>query len=948
VTMETFKQCMPAHRRCLLPSIMLAMLLGGCGDTSQSPEAPTVLGTPPSTAYLGADYSYNFGADGGDNLLNYSLSNAPSWLALEETSNKARPGIVLRGQPGISGGNRGEADVGTYDSIKISSTDGALLGDGDFSIEVKHNALMIQDATITEGEPLIPDLDDQNDEVCEFPDMDHTWEAEVEHRRLRTDTGSGDPEYQRADREYTAYPALVEVQLNEPSVEPVSVKFRVQEDFPRAVVGPDGDRCGEGNNGEPCEYASGNRDKAIYGEDFVFDGGPDGRDMVASGSVFPEPPEYIRYVEEGTKPGEDDDEGDARFGRGVLTFEPGITSCFIPVWVFDDDLAEDTESFDVILEEVTEGLASLDEEGAISDHSIDIEDTTPHARFDLDELVVTAGQDTERDMTVSLSRTNDTGEALWAGIECVDETDDGDVCERVTLTFDDDDHGETRDGNDSSLPVRFGTGESELSISVEVDDNGSGNGHPYAEDDQFELRFDRSYQFGLEFAAGVSDNETVDGFINEWDEPLTVAGDRWSSVATGTFGEAYLAGVADDELIIRSINRLGDTGEEDSAVLTDKDDWQNVSDEVAPQLAYAGRSTGTSSSPEIVRNLAVGYTDRDEGDAVLALFRSRLEKDDDTDQLELACDEEAKEDGRLWRFSSSDENDLGPVDLRTLSVSSDGDLFWGGIQDDDILLSRVDSATTEENNDDDGEDCQPPERDRTEASFQWSTTAGAAGGLESDIVGLTRPTFGNMNVLGWSAGDIGSGNELGGDTFLFMSLDQDGEVVRDNQFGTDYDDRFSHAVETGNRQWAAGTGNVLYELDDSGFIDEEASSRSDDNNPFVFAITGGGSVEGLINLADQDGDPEAEKITALAAEGDTALIGGDTAAASGSAPFLASVTLDSQEAEVEEDWRIELEGAESVVDLSFFEGRKLFALLELPGGDYELRLYSREGTELTH
>ena len=955
MTVEPLKQCMPVHRRCLLPSIMLAMLLGGCGDTSKSPEAPTVLGTPPSTAYLGADYSYNFGAHGGDNLLNYSLSNAPSWLALEETTNNARPGIVLRGQPGLSGGERGEADVGTYEQIKISSTDGALLGDGDFTIEVLHNALMIQNASITEGQPLTPDLNDRNEEVCEFPDMSHTWEAEVEHRQLRTATDSGNAQYESAERHYTAYPALVEVQLNEPSVEPVSVMFRVQEDFPRAQVGSGEEAC-DTEEGPPCEYAPRNRDKAVYGEDFVFNGGPDGRDMVKAGSVFPEPPDYLSYVEEGAESGEGDD-GEARFGRGVLTFEPGITSCFIPVWVFDDDLAEDTESFDIILEEVTEGLASLEEEGAISSASVDIEDTTPEARFDLDEVVVTAGEDTRRDITVSLSRANDTGEALWAGIQCLDDDETG-ICGRVTLKH----NGETLAGDEdgNSLPVRFAPGESESTIHLEVSDDGgeNGDGYPYSDDEQFELIFDRSYQFGLEFAARVSGSEAMDVFINEWAESLPLEDDRWTSVAAGTFGEAYLAGITDDsdELILRSVNRLGDTQGDDSAFLTEQDDWLAVADGVPPTLAFTGRSTGTSSAPEITRNLAVGYTARDGGDGVLALFRSRLEVsgDEDNDQLVIVCEEEpaeaSKQAGRLWEFRSNEDSDAGPADLRALVVSAAGDLFWGGNQDGDILVSRINSVTEQDEGDteDNGNNCEgEPERERTEAVFQWSNLISAGGGLESDVVGLTRPTFGSMNVLGWSQGDIGSGNDLGGDTFAFLSLDEDGEVTSDNQFGTNENDRFSHAVEAGNRTWAAGTGQVRYERDEDGFIDADASEPVGYNNPFVFAISGGGSVEGVLNLGDESGDPQAERISALAAEGSTAFVGGDSRDASGSEPFLASVTLDTQDEVMEQDWRIELEGAESVVDLSVFEGRKLFVLLEMPAGNYELRLYSREGTLLT-
>lgn len=55
-------------------------------------------GAPPTTAYLGGvEYYYNWGgAYGGESILDYSLTNAPSWLALEDTSNKARQGIIMR------------------------------------------------------------------------------------------------------------------------------------------------------------------------------------------------------------------------------------------------------------------------------------------------------------------------------------------------------------------------------------------------------------------------------------------------------------------------------------------------------------------------------------------------------------------------------------------------------------------------------------------------------------------------------------------------------------------------------------------------------------------------------------------------------------------------------------------------------------------------------------
>ncbi|MFC6685211.1 hypothetical protein ACFQGA_12480 [Marinobacter koreensis] len=86
----------------LLVLVLLALAAAGC-KTEKSPDQPTLLGIPPATAYLGVRYYYNWGAYGGENILDYSLTNAPSWLALEDTSNKARPGIIMAGVPGLTG-----------------------------------------------------------------------------------------------------------------------------------------------------------------------------------------------------------------------------------------------------------------------------------------------------------------------------------------------------------------------------------------------------------------------------------------------------------------------------------------------------------------------------------------------------------------------------------------------------------------------------------------------------------------------------------------------------------------------------------------------------------------------------------------------------------------------------------------------------------------------------
>ena len=76
--------------------LVITLALVAC-KTEKAADQPTILGVPPSTAYLGVEYYYNFGAYGGETILDYSLTNAPSWLALEDINNKARQGIIARG-----------------------------------------------------------------------------------------------------------------------------------------------------------------------------------------------------------------------------------------------------------------------------------------------------------------------------------------------------------------------------------------------------------------------------------------------------------------------------------------------------------------------------------------------------------------------------------------------------------------------------------------------------------------------------------------------------------------------------------------------------------------------------------------------------------------------------------------------------------------------------------
>ena len=64
----------------LLGVALIALAATGC-KTEKDPDQPTLLGAPPTTAYLGVEYYYNWGAyGGGESILDYSLTNAPPGL----------------------------------------------------------------------------------------------------------------------------------------------------------------------------------------------------------------------------------------------------------------------------------------------------------------------------------------------------------------------------------------------------------------------------------------------------------------------------------------------------------------------------------------------------------------------------------------------------------------------------------------------------------------------------------------------------------------------------------------------------------------------------------------------------------------------------------------------------------------------------------------------------
>ena len=880
---------LPARRFVQALFLIAPPLFAGCGDTSQSPENPRIIGMPPQVAYLGVDYSYNFGATGGDNLLNYSLVNNPSWLALEATTNKARKGIVLRGVPGITGGGSGEADLGDHKRVRVTTNDGSLLGNQSFNIEVRHNPLEVSETTLTEGEANEPAVDKDTSETCEAPDMDVTRKITVQHDNLVQEDGDG---YESQTNQYTTRRSLIRVDLGQPSVKPVTVRFRVSDDQDRSDA-----FCNDPDAEAPCEYRGGNRDRAIFGEDLLLNGNA----ANYQGGGFPEPPEYIDYISEGETG-----------ASGLLNFEAGQTTCFIPVWVHDDTLAEDTEYFNVTLERVTEGMASLSENGAVAGQRVDIEDETPSVS--LDESTVVLSEGIAQTVTATLNRTNDTGETLYASLKAQNEA------------------GEPANDDITPLPllVSFQPGEKKATLALTADDL-SVNG-ALEEEVVRELRFDRSFQFGRDGAAGTDDDATT-AYINEWTSDVSssdlVTPFTIESLVAGAIGEVYVAGRDGSGAVgLQSINRLGTAKPFDDSgdvvaqgELNGGADWP-VAVEGSIDLAFAGDSDGTDSAPDITRYLGLVYSvEADPVTGFASLFRSRIFTDDSGSTVRSDSP-----DDRLWKVGSPGDS----WRQQAVAVTTGGSLYAAGVGagSEPIRMTRVD---TEE--DDDGNPL---------ASRAWTEDLRAG---DSNLAGLFSGGASGVLLAGDARGQVDADTVVGGRDFFLLGRDGEGSVAERVQFGVDADDEMALAEATGDRIWLAGESTNRYERNDTSGL--ASSGTLAEAVPYVVAVNRAGAVEGVLLPDAVAEDPGIASIQALTVAGGDAVIAGqvDEGAAYLMAMRYTGLQSDGDES-IRKLWRINIDDADGIVDMDYFNNRKIFVVLKTGSGRV-IRLYDRHGNRLT-
>lgn len=810
------------------------LIATGC-KTDTGPDDPTILGDPPTEAYLGVEYYYNFGAFGGERILDFSLTNAPSWLALEDTSNKARPGIIMRGVPGLSGGARGDADLGKQENINLLTTDGERAGMQPFDIEVKRNPLSLEAETFTEGEA--SEAPEEADNRCQAPDLESTGSHSYE---INLFDEAGDV-IATAPRTGETTPVLVKVLLEQPSVTRVAVAFELTSEF-------DPEDCDQDfiPDHQRCEEGDANRDEAIIGRDIV---------ALGSNSAGRLPiPDYLRY--------ERDDNN--VYSRGVVTLEPGITECYIRLEVVDDTVPEPSESLRLTLTEIRSGLAALGPSDTEVRTTLVIDDNEPVVRLETlggqQRDAISVG--TEREFVAVL-----TGEREGTIRARLAENEDS-VAKAGDYVI------STRNEEDlwvEDPTLTFPAGVDRVRFRVSVPDDYT---NPGLNDRFLLLAPDQQYQAGRENFAGSADDAELRVNINELLTPLALNdGNAFvpTDLTVGHDGRLFVAGydsAADDRVLVRIYDQKGSLLQEvavsDATVVLDQPD---------PVIAFAQR-TVTRDNTRIDRfEFAVSYqavndipgqTSSGGRDAVTTLFWFDSAQPAGSEYVEL------------WTLRAGTG---GHDDPRWIGINdSNGAVFvagettgrWprqtrGGGQDS--FLQRIDTVT-------DG-DARVPDiawTRQTGSSADDSVVAGSAATASAYLFGTTTGAIGESGGQGMSDGFFYSASTAEGALDIY-------------QVGTDGDEVVTDGLYTPSNLWLLGNSDRTYTIDEQ----DEANNilvgePLNGTNGFILGYSPAGSVNRAFSFGSEDRTGMETFRSLLLFDGDLIAAGSTTGAFVDDAP----------------------------------------------------------------
>ncbi len=900
-----------------VPLLLLGIAIVGLSacKTKKDADDPTVLGIPPSKAYLGVEYSYNFGADGGEGILDYSLTNAPAWLGLEDISNKARQGIILRGIPGITGGQRGADDLGKTSDIVLLTTDGDRVGLQPFDIEVVNNELSLAASDATEG-AVGESVDASGDDACVPPAM----EGHGEHTYTLNGYDDAGNVVETLERTSPTAPLLVTVRLEQPSVTRVSVAFQLTSQY-------DPSNCDGGATPphQQCDNSGGNRVKAAIGRDVVGLGSNSAPDFTV--------PDYLEYQAD----------GDGYFSGGLLTFEPGITECYIRLEVVDDTIAEQSESFALALTEVREGLASISEATSEGEVGINITDDEPRATIetplglsrdslnasavdpDVDpvpEYLVRLSGDRRGDYSVYLSTA---GSSAVAGsdfeIEVLNSAGEWVTRDWVSVA-------------DDADTARFRLRVLETFANV------------LDEDKQVKLAVDSDYQAGRERVAGATGSTLLIG-LNELVSEVVVGSDGSfvpTDMAMGHDGRHFIVGYDSTSNLpqLRILDRLG-VDSLGPVVLPDAP----VDPSAPPVINYAQKPL---SNDTFDRRLVISYgtagaiigaTNAGAVDLVTAFYQ---------------YDSAAVPAGYVLVWET--QNGSGGDDVPTwVGLDNTFNVFiagqTSGVLSTDGAAGAVDSFARRIDTRQDGGVSTP--------AVAWTRQLGS--GLDETVVGGDLTASGVVTV-GTSRGSVEGQPQFGGRDFFYYEAASPVGSPTVRQRGTEADDAVVAVRYDDNGVWLAGQSTSVYDseaADDStvpGALELSSTPASSDA-AFLFRYAISGQLNRVVVLNDSD-DTADEQVTALASFDDDLVLAGSSDgqfspgadnAANHRQPILARVDggheVDADSAVI---WRAQsdLDNAR-VIRLGQYRNDELAALVEVGSSgsrQWQLLVFSGSGRQL--
>ncbi|PPI85457.1 hypothetical protein KEHDKFFH_03200 [Marinobacter maroccanus] len=910
---DFYSRIHPVRQRVVL--VLLSLGLSGC-KTEKDPDQPTILGVPPVFAYLGVEYSYNFGAYGGEDILDYSLTNAPSWLALEDTSNKARQGIIMRGVPGLTGGSRGEADLGKTEGINLVTTDGRMAGAQPFDIDVKYNVMSLDAEPFTEGES--PEIPASNREQCALPDL----ETEGEHSftvHLYNDDGSVSG---TRDLTLPTRRVYVKVILDQPSVTRVAVAFELLSDY-------DASSCDVGFSPphQNCDHSASNAGDAILGEDIVGLGSNSSlpRDETGESEL-----DYIDY--------EPDEQG--FYTRGVITLEPGITECYLPLEVVEDSFPEPVESLRLALTEVRSGLAGLGSGNGGVVTNLSIQDNEPVLTLetvkgggrdtlnvgDVREYVARLSGDRDRDILAKLSHTEDSTARLDSEF-VIERLEEGNWVENDELVF--------PEGTD------------EVSFRIRVPAGSYAN--PAFSDRFILLGTNENFQAGREDYARAESENLIRVSLNELTSPLVLnSGDGFvaTDIAVGHDGRLFVAGYDsqdNDRVLVRIFDQRG-------AKLQ--------------QVAISSAGDSLIAPDPVInvvqRKVTQGGTKVDRFEFVVAYST------DQTVEGTTAIGGQDAVTSLYWFDSASNGGEYIPTWTIRTGTDADDQVRWAGINRDtgyvvlagetngvfdqqqasggiDSFLQRIDTEL-------DGNTQQP--------AVAWSRQAGSA--ADDRVAGGSTQSI-SPGLFGSAAGSVEGAPVIGGiDAFFFNASSATSELSV-NQVGTAGDEPVSGGLFQGSTLWLIGASDGLYSVLEQDEEDPQLERESLSSTAgFLLGYSSSGIVGRAFSLND-DNDQADETLQGLTAfDGDMVVSGAtDGDFASGGVVsgmeqgIVARVSL-VPEAETEDedsgfrnDWRYQLAVDNSeILDLENYRDDEIVALSRM-GGNWYVLLFSPEGQSLT-